>query len=79
MPVNLGNPAEIKIIDLANKIVKLTNSSSCIKFMRLPEDDPKMRCPDISVAKEKLHWFPKVNLDEGLKHTIEYFRRRLNL
>jgi UDP-glucuronate decarboxylase len=73
-PVNLGNPKEFTILELAEKIVELTGSNSKIVFKELPKDDPKQRCPDITLAKEKLEWKPKVELDEGLKKTIEYFK-----
>ena len=73
-PVNLGNPKELKIIDFANVIIKLTGSRSRITNKPLPEDDPKQRRPDISRAKKELGWEPKIGLDEGLKKTIEYFR-----
>jgi len=73
-PVNLGNPEEFKVVDLANKVIKMTNSKSKIVFKELPEDDPKKRRPDISLAKEKLNWEPKTSLDAGLKETIKYFR-----
>jgi UDP-glucuronate decarboxylase len=73
--VNIGNDDEISIIELANKIIKLTNSKSKIKFEALPKDDPKRRCPDLSKAKKLLHYGPKVNLEAGLKKTIEWFRR----
>ena len=72
-PVNLGNPDEFTILELAKKIVKITNSKSKIVFKPLPQDDPMQRRPDISLAKEKLKWQPTVKLDEGLKKTIEYF------
>jgi UDP-glucuronate decarboxylase len=78
-PVNLGNPSEIGIYDLAEKILKVTHSTSRIMFEPLPQDDPVRRCPDITLAKEKLQWQPKVSLDEGLGKTIEYFRRILHL
>lgn len=74
-PVNLGNPGEFTILELAEKVIKMTGSKSKIVFKPLPEDDPKQRQPDISLAKEKLHWQPKVKLDEGLKETIEYFKK----
>ena len=77
LPLNLGNPREFKIIDLANLILKLTNSESKIEFSSLPEDDPKRRCPDITKAKEILKWQPQISLEEGLKKTIEYFKKRL--
>jgi len=74
---NLGNPEEYRIIDLARKIIKLTESKSNIKFLPPMEDDPKRRCPDITKAKKLLNWEPKISLDEGLKITIEYFNRKL--
>jgi dTDP-glucose 4,6-dehydratase len=77
-PINLGNPNEVRIIDLANLIINLTGSKSKIEFKPLPEDDPKQRCPDISRAKQLLGWEPKVTLEEGLKITIEYFKRILH-
>ena len=73
-PVNIGNPGEFTILELAEKIIKMTGSKSRIEFRPLPEDDPKTRRPDISLAKEKLGWEPKVPLEEGLKETIDYFR-----
>jgi len=72
-PVNLGNPEEIAILELANKIIKLTNSRSEIIFKPLPADDPKQRKPDITLAKEKLGWSPYKSLEEGLEKTIHYF------
>tara|TARA_Y100000739_G_C20551008_1_gene438254 strand:- start:889 stop:1284 length:396 start_codon:yes stop_codon:yes gene_type:complete len=72
-PVNLGNPEEISILDLAKKIVLLTNSNSQINYKKLPEDDPKKRMPDIELAKKLLLWKPKIKLDDGLKKTISYF------
>lgn len=74
-PVNLGNPEEYTVIELAKKIIKMTGSSSKIVFKPLPENDPTRRRPDISLAKEKLNWQPTVLVDEGLKKTIEYFRQ----
>lgn len=76
-PVNIGNPEEVRLIDLAKLVKKLTHSKSKIVFHPLPVDDPKVRCPDISLAKAKLRWFPKVSLEEGLKKTIPYFRQNL--
>lgn len=76
-PVNLGNPEEFTMLELAEKILALTSSSSQIKFFNLPSDDPKQRRPDISLAKEKLDWEPKVPLKTGLKETIAYFERKL--
>ena len=72
-PINIGNPDEITIQELAEKIIELTNSRSKIVYKPLPEDDPKQRKPDILYAKEKISWEPKTNLMEGLKHTINYF------
>lgn len=76
-PVNLGNPLEISVSDLAKEIIKLTKSSSKLIFTELPIDDPKQRCPDISLAKEKLDWYPKISRLEGLKKTIDYFKQAL--
>jgi len=73
-PVNIGNPGEFTIKELAEQVIKLTNSKSGIVYNPLPSDDPKQRCPDISLAKAKLDWQPKVNLAEGLQKTIEYFK-----
>jgi UDP-glucuronate decarboxylase len=78
-PVNLGNPDEFTILALAEKIIKLTSSSSRIVHEPMPEDDPPRRCPDISSAKTKLKWVPKVGIDEGLVKTIAYFKEILNL
>ena len=76
-PVNLGNPAEISILELAYKVIELTSSKSKIAFKPLPCDDPIQRQPDISLAKKILKWQPKTNLDEGLMKTIQYFREIL--
>lgn len=73
-PVNLGNPAEFMIIELAEKIIKMTGSASKITFKPLPQDDPLQRNPDISLAKELLQWEPGVTLDVGLTNTIRYFK-----
>jgi len=77
-PVNLGNPTETSILELANTIIALTGSSSTLEHKPLPSDDPRQRCPDISLAKEKLGWQPKVPLEEGLKKTIDYFKLLLS-
>lgn len=77
-PLNLGNPAEYTILELAETVLKLTNSQSKLIFKNLPPDDPTMRQPDISRAKALLNWQPKVNLEDGLKETIAYFRPLLN-
>jgi UDP-glucuronate decarboxylase len=74
-PVNLGNPAELKVKDIAKKIIKLVGSNSKLVYKPLPEDDPKKRRPDITLAKIKLNWQPKVKLEDGLKKTIEYFKK----
>ncbi|MFH1391979.1 MAG: UDP-glucuronic acid decarboxylase family protein [Candidatus Diapherotrites archaeon] len=74
-PVNLGNPQETTILELAEKIIFITKSSSKIIYNDLPVDDPERRLPDISFAKEKLRWNPKVSLEEGLKKTIEFFNK----
>lgn len=76
-PVNLGNPRELTIKELAYIVLKLTGSKSEIIYKSLPKDDPKVRCPDISVAKKILKWEPNIGVEEGLGKTIEYFRRRI--
>ena len=76
-PINLGNPDECTIIQLAEKIIHLTKSSSQIVHKPLPEDDPVRRCPDISLMREKLGWNPEVRLEDGLLKTIEYFRKKI--
>ena len=76
-PVNLGNPGEFTMLELAEKVVKLTGAVSKIVFKPLPPDDPKQRQPDISLAKQKLGWMPTVCLEEGIKRTIAYFRQVL--
>lgn len=74
-PVNLGNPNEFTMLELAQKVIELTNSKSKLIFEPLPQDDPKQRQPNIDLAKEKLTWEPKIQLEEGLKKTIEYFEK----
>jgi len=76
-PVNLGNPDEFKIYELAEKIVQLTGSKSKITFLPLPGDDPKKRQPDIKLANEKLNWSPNINLKTGLIRTIDYFKKMI--
>ena len=76
-PVNIGNPNEFTILELAQTVIKLTNSKSKLIFKRLPMDDPQQRRPDITLAKEKLGWSPKIELEEGLIKTIDYFDRLL--
>jgi UDP-glucuronate decarboxylase len=73
-PINLGNPAEFSILELAQRVVQFTKSKSKLVFEPLPEDDPKQRQPDIRLAKEKLGWSPKIQLDEGLQKTVGYFQ-----
>lgn len=73
-PINLGNPSEISVLELAEKILKITHSKSKKVFKPLPQDDPVRRCPDITLAKETLNWQPKLGLEEGLGRTIEYFK-----
>lgn len=77
LPVNLGNPHEMTVLEFAKKVLELTGSKSSIIFRPLPQDDPQVRQPDISKAKEVLGWEPRVPLDEGLSRTIQYFRERL--
>jgi len=78
-PINLGNPGEFTMLELAQLVLKLTGSKSTLKYEPLPSDDPKQRCPDISKAKAILNWSPKVPLEEGLKKTIPYYRQALGL
>ncbi len=77
-PINIGNPSEFTMIELAELVIKLTSSRSKLKFKPLPEDDPKQRQPNISLAKSKLNWSPKVSLEEGLNKTITYFKNVLD-
>ena len=73
-PVNIGNPGEFTMIELAKKVLEITGSNSKLIYLPLPQDDPKQRRPDFSLAKSKLGWSPNVALDEGLKKTIDYFK-----
>lgn len=77
-PMNLGNPSEFTILELANKVIELTGSNSKIEYMPLPSDDPIQRKPDISLAKKMIEWEPDIKLEQGLKKTIAYFESRLN-
>ena len=77
LPVNLGNPREMTVLEFAKKIIKLTGSKSPIVFHPLPQDDPQVRQPDISKAQELLGWRLLVSVDEGLRRTIDYFREKL--
>jgi UDP-glucuronate decarboxylase len=76
-PLNIGNPVESTMIELAELVLRLTGSRSELVFAPLPEDDPKQRCPDITLAKRHLNWSPQVPIEDGLKKTIAYFRREL--
>ncbi|GHT49243.1 NAD-dependent dehydratase [Spirochaetia bacterium] len=73
-PVNIGNPVEFTMLELAEKVIAITGSKSKIVFMPLPQDDPSRRKPDITIARSKLNWAPTVALDEGLKKTVDYFK-----
>ena len=77
-PVNIGNPGEFTMLELAENVIRLTGSRSKLVFQPLPQDDPRQRQPDISLATDKLGWTPKVTLEDGLKETIAYFRKTLN-
>jgi UDP-glucuronate decarboxylase len=74
LPINIGNPGEFTMLELAQKIIQITGTTSRIVFQELPQDDPKQRKPDISRAKTVLNWEPKINLEQGLIKTIDYFR-----
>ncbi len=74
-PVNIGNPSELDVIGIAEKIISITSSSSELVYRPLPEDDPKVRQPDISKARSVLGWEPQVSLDEGLERTIKWFKK----
>ena len=74
-PVNVGNPNEFTMLQLAESVLNLTQSRSKLIFMPLPQDDPRQRNPNIELAKEKLGWSPKVQLQDGLKETIAYFKK----
>ena len=76
-PVNLGNPVESTILEIAEKILSMTESKSKITFKPLPSDDPERRCPDIGMAQRALGWAPEVSLQSGLKETVDYFREKL--
>ena len=77
LPTNLGNPAEMTILEFAEKVLEITGASSKIRFEELPVDDPKVRQPDITKARKILGWEPKVDLDEGLRRTLADFRERV--
>jgi len=77
-PVNLGNPREMTIKQFADEIIRITGTKSTIEYRPLPVDDPKVRQPDITRAKDVLGWEPRVGFEEGIKKTIEYFKESLN-
>ena len=77
-PINVGNPNEFTMLELAEEVLKQTQSKSTIKYFPLPGDDPKQRCPDITKAKQYLKWSPTVPLAKGLEPTIAYYRQLLN-
>jgi dTDP-glucose 4,6-dehydratase len=74
LPVNIGNPNEFTILDCARHVLRVTGSESNIRHEPLPEDDPKQRCPDITKARELLGWEPKIDLETGLRMSLDYFR-----
>lgn len=76
-PMNLGNPEELTVLEFAEIVLKITGSKSKITYHPLPTDDPKVRRPDITIAKEKLGWEPKISLEQGLKRTIKYFKSKI--
>jgi UDP-glucuronate decarboxylase len=78
LPINIGNPNEFTMVELAQTIISLSGSNSSLEFQNLPEDDPKQRCPDISQAKRVLGWSPRILLEEGIQKTIDYFQSTLN-
>ncbi len=77
-PVNLGNPTENTMLELAQAVLKVTGSASELEYAPLPKDDPKRRCPDISLARQLLNWQPRISLETGLSQTVEYYRRLLS-
>ena len=78
-PVNIGNPVENTMLELAEQVLQATGSSAKVSYVELPQDDPKQRCPDITKAKALLDWEPKVDLKTGLQNTVEYYRKLLSL
>ena len=76
LPVNVGNPCEMSMLDFARTIIRMTGAKSKVVFKPLPQDDPKLRQPDITLARKILKWEPKVNLEDGLKETISFFAGR---
>ena len=77
-PVNLGNPSEFSMLELAERVLSIVGGTSRVEFLPLPPDDPKQRQPDITLANETLGWQPSVPLEDGLKETVAYFRRLLS-
>lgn len=78
-PINLGNPGEFSMLELAEKVIRITGSASKIVFEPLPQDDPRQRKPDIGLAKQKLKWAPKIDVEEGIAMTADYFRKELSV
>jgi UDP-glucuronate decarboxylase len=78
-PINLGNPGEFSMLELAEKVIRITKSSSQIIFEPLPEDDPRQRKPDITLANSILDWKPKIALETGIELTAEYFAKELKV
>jgi nucleoside-diphosphate-sugar epimerase len=78
-PVNIGNPTEMTVLAFAQEVIRITGSKSKIIFNPLPQDDPKVRQPDISKSKRVLGWEPKVALEDGLKETLAFFKEQLNV
>jgi dTDP-glucose 4,6-dehydratase len=74
LPVNIGNPNEFTILECARRVLAITGSKSQIRFNKLPQDDPKQRCPDITKARTLLGWEPRIQLDAGLRMSLDYFR-----
>ncbi|MFM9003747.1 MAG: GDP-mannose 4,6-dehydratase, partial [Acidimicrobiaceae bacterium] len=75
-PINLGNDREISVLELANLVLKLNQSSNKITFTRAMDDDPQQRCPDLTLAKSKLNWSPTVSVEDGLSRTINWFKSK---
>jgi dTDP-glucose 4,6-dehydratase len=78
LPVNIGNPSEFTILECAKRVIAVTGSKSSIRYEPLPPDDPKQRCPDITKAKSLLGWEPKIDLESGLKMSLDYFRKAVS-
>lgn len=78
-PINLGNPTEFTMLELAREVLQLSGSTSCLRYLPLPSDDPRRRQPDITLAKDQLGWEPRTSLAQGLIPTIAYFRGELGV